>query len=67
MIETAKNTRISAVVKRITKSDARARALQLNPRKRQNNAFSRYFVITPPITLGERMDYERMERCCKKY
>jgi hypothetical protein len=44
----------------ITSGDKRARALTLNPRKRQNNAECRLFVIPKAATLGENMEKERI-------
>jgi hypothetical protein len=46
----------------ITSGDKRARALTLNPRKRQNNAWSRNFSCAKPATLAERLDGERIAR-----
>jgi hypothetical protein len=46
----------------ITSGDRRARALTLNPRKRQNNAECRLFVIPKAATLGENMEKERIAR-----
>jgi hypothetical protein len=46
--------------RRITSGDRRARALQLKPSQRQNNAWSRYFTCSQPETLTERLDHERI-------
>jgi hypothetical protein len=46
--------------RRITSGDRRARALQLKPGKRQNNAWSRNFTCAQPATLTERLDHERI-------
>jgi hypothetical protein len=46
--------------RRITSGDRRARALQLKPSQRQNNAWSRNFTCSQPETLTERLDHERI-------
>jgi hypothetical protein len=46
--------------RRITQGDRRARALQLNPGKRQDNAWSRNFTCAQPATMAERLDHERI-------
>jgi hypothetical protein len=46
--------------RRITQGDRRARALQLKPGKRQDNAWSRNFTCSQPATLTERLDHERI-------
>jgi hypothetical protein len=48
--------------RRITSGDRRARALQLKPGKRQNNAWSRNFTCSKARTLGEAMEAERYSR-----
>lgn len=51
-------------MKRVTQADRRARALQLNPAKRQNNVWSRNFTVAPRATDIERIEAERIARCC---
>jgi hypothetical protein len=46
--------------RRITSGDRRARALQLKPGKRQDNAWSRSFTCSRLATMAERMDHERI-------
>jgi hypothetical protein len=44
----------------ITAADRRARALQLKPSPRQNNAWCRNFSCSQPATMAERLDHERI-------
>jgi phage replication-related protein YjqB (UPF0714/DUF867 family) len=46
--------------RRITSGDRRARALQLKPSQRQNNAWSRNFTCSQSATMAERLDHERI-------
>lgn len=46
----------------ITAGDKRARSLELNPRKRQDNPECRCFVIPKAATLGENMEKERIAK-----
>jgi hypothetical protein len=46
----------------ITSGDRLARALQLKPSPRQNNAWSRNFSCSKARTLGEAMEAERYSR-----
>jgi hypothetical protein len=46
----------------ITAADRRARALQLKPSPRQNNAWRRNFTCSKARTLGEAMEAERYSR-----